>query len=71
MQHTHGDAIEQVFTEAPVSYFLHQITVSGGDQPHIDCELLVGAYWGEGAFLQYAQQSHLYIWGQLAKLIQK
>ncbi len=61
MQHTHSDAIEQVFTEAPVSNFLHQVAVSGGDQPHIDLEFLAGTYRGEGAFLQYAQEAYLHI----------
>src|SRR5690606_6035470 len=71
VQYAHSNAVEQVFAEAPLGDFLHQVAVGGGNQPHIDLELLVGADWGEGAFLQYTQQSHLYIWRQLTELIEK
>lgn len=45
--------------------------MGGGNQPHIDLEFLAGADWGEGAFLQDTQQSHLHIRRQLTELIQK
>ena len=41
VQYAHSDAIEQVFTEAPLGDFLHQVAVGGGDQSHIDLELLI------------------------------
>jgi DNA-binding NtrC family response regulator len=53
VQHTDGDAIEQVLTEAPLGNLLHQVAVGGSDKPHIRLEFLARPDRGKGAFLQH------------------
>src|SRR5205823_8297436 len=64
-------AMEQIFAELVFSDGLNDVAVGGGNQPHIDAQLLSTADACEAAILEKAQQLGLQRLAHIGDLIEK
>ena len=64
-------SVEQIFAEQALVDLLLQITVGGGDDPHIGADRRAAADRRVLALLQYAKQPGLRLHGHVADLVEK
>ena len=67
----HGQAIVEVFAKATGGHLAAQVTVGGGDHPHVQVQRTPTTHSLHLAFLQHAQQLGLQRQGHLGDFIQQ
>src|SRR5918912_2834294 len=65
------ETVEQILSEHPLLYHSPQVSMRGGNNPHVECNFSVFPHAQDAVLLQYAQELCLEGSVQLANLIEE